>query len=398
MNNSRPANEIGVLHGFRALMVLAVAHYHIWQQGWLGQYAYIGTQVISWDSVTRSSYLFVDGMLLLSAFLLYLPHARGRLDGSTPPTLKTFYLRRAARILPSYWLAVIAAFLLIALPQHSYANAWAAVKDLLAHFSFTFMFTSETYLQTPLNGALWTIAVEVGFYLLFPLLAQGADRHPGLTFSLMGAVGIGWRCAVWQCMDQLSMLVNQLPAFMDVFALGMLGAKVYARGEAFLRRAHPMARRGLRLLCVAGFLLSLIGVFEILKYQSIAGGAGYPALFRSQLRTRLPFALAILLSMLCAAEMPRPAQKLLDNRLTRYLATISMNLYIWHQPLAVQMLKAWFDVETLHASRPLQCAYTVLCYAVSFCVAALVTFGFEKPWAKRWLRSRDVPIQETHGL
>ena len=27
--------EIGVLYGFRALMVLAVVNYHIWQQSWL---------------------------------------------------------------------------------------------------------------------------------------------------------------------------------------------------------------------------------------------------------------------------------------------------------------------------------------------------------------------------
>ena len=29
--------EIGVLYGFRALMVLAVVNYHIWQQSWLSQ-------------------------------------------------------------------------------------------------------------------------------------------------------------------------------------------------------------------------------------------------------------------------------------------------------------------------------------------------------------------------
>ena len=30
--------EIGVLYGFRALMVLAVVNYHIWQQSWLSQF------------------------------------------------------------------------------------------------------------------------------------------------------------------------------------------------------------------------------------------------------------------------------------------------------------------------------------------------------------------------
>lgn len=42
LNNPAPAHhaaprklEIGVLYGFRALMVLAVVNYHIWQQSWL---------------------------------------------------------------------------------------------------------------------------------------------------------------------------------------------------------------------------------------------------------------------------------------------------------------------------------------------------------------------------
>ena len=34
---ARPRLEVGVLYGFRALMVLAVVHYHIWQQSWLLQ-------------------------------------------------------------------------------------------------------------------------------------------------------------------------------------------------------------------------------------------------------------------------------------------------------------------------------------------------------------------------
>ena len=34
---ARPRLEVGVLYGFRALMVLAVVNYHIWQQSWLLQ-------------------------------------------------------------------------------------------------------------------------------------------------------------------------------------------------------------------------------------------------------------------------------------------------------------------------------------------------------------------------
>ncbi|HRX08594.1 MAG TPA: hypothetical protein P5559_05460, partial [Candidatus Limiplasma sp.] len=60
---------IGVLYGFRALMVLFVCNYHVWQQSWLAQQITILGTSYHFDYLTRSSYLFVDGMLLLSGFL-----------------------------------------------------------------------------------------------------------------------------------------------------------------------------------------------------------------------------------------------------------------------------------------------------------------------------------------
>ena len=71
-------------------------------------------------------------------------------------------------------------------------------------------------------------------------------------------------------------------------------------------------------------------------------------------------------AMLCAAHMPRLLQKVLDNRLMRFLSAISMNLYIWHQILSVQMRVAWFpDANTLHITPVQQRAYSLLCFSVS---------------------------------
>ena len=89
-------------------------------------------------------------------------------------------------------------------------------------------------------------------------------------------------------------------------------------------------------------------------------------------------------------------QKLLDNRLMRFLSAISMNLYIWHQILAVQMRVAWFpDADTLHITPAQQRAYTLLCFSVSILVAMAATYGLEQPvaravnaWIKRLGRKR----------
>ncbi|MBE0601019.1 MAG: hypothetical protein IH607_04475, partial [Firmicutes bacterium] len=76
---------VGVLNGFRALMVLFVCNYHFWQQSWIAQQITVAGKLISFDFFTWTSYLFVDGMLLLSGFLLYLPHAHAAEYGALPP-------------------------------------------------------------------------------------------------------------------------------------------------------------------------------------------------------------------------------------------------------------------------------------------------------------------------
>ena len=91
--------EIGVLYGFRALMVLFVMNYHLWQQSWISQSVTVFGRTIGFDFWTRSSYLFVDGMILLSGFLLYLPHARALTEGTPAPSVRRFYVNRAVRIL-----------------------------------------------------------------------------------------------------------------------------------------------------------------------------------------------------------------------------------------------------------------------------------------------------------
>ena len=65
------------LDGMRVLMVFIVSWYHFWQQSWLtpsiGRY--------SLDYLLRAGYMPVDGTILLSGFLLFLPYARTMMLG-----------------------------------------------------------------------------------------------------------------------------------------------------------------------------------------------------------------------------------------------------------------------------------------------------------------------------
>ncbi len=375
--------EIGVLYGFRALMVLAVMNYHIWQQSWLSQRVNVLGMSVDFDFFTRSSYLFVDGMILLSGFLLYLPYVRQQLEGTPVPGAGRFYINRLLRIVPSYLAAVLLALICFALPQGAYYTTGELVKDVASHLTFTFLFWPETYLYTPLNAALWTIGVEMQFYLLFPFIARAVQKKPAVTLPVMAALGWTWRLCVAHFAQNTGMLINQMPAYLDVYALGMLGAMAYLRMRRTWRRMHPARRRVLSWVCAVGFIACLSVVLAIFQAQSTASAAGQRALHLSQMEMRLPLTLVLMGAMLCAAHMPFLLQKLLDNRLMRFLSAISMNLYIWHQILSVQMRVAWFpDADILHITPVQQRAYSLLCFSVAILVAMAATYGLEQPAAK----------------
>lgn len=384
---------IGVLYGFRALMVLFVCNYHIWQQTWLTQAITIGGEWWSFDPFTRSSFLFVDGMLLLSGFLLYLPYARQTVERMPVPSVGRFYANRLIRILPSYVVAILIALFCFALPMGAYRDTASMNRDVLAHLSFTFPFWQETYLYTPLNGALWTIAIEMQFYLLFPLLARAAQKRPALTLSAMTAAGFVYRGIVHTRVADTAMWINQMPSFLDVYALGMLGAMLFVRLRPLLK--EKSTGQWLRVMAVPLFFAACWLIWTLLGVQSENGLAGHEALRLSQLRIRFPFALCMLVAMLAATMLPRLLQRLLDNRLMRFFSTISLNLYIWHQVLSARMVADWFP-DTLRSTPALQWACTALCFSVSILVAMAATYGLEQPagrlmnqWISKYRRKKD---------
>ena len=393
--------EIGVLYGFRALMVLFVLNYHLWQQSWISQHVVLFGRYISFDFWTRSSYVFVDGMILLSGFLLYLPYARQQAEGTPVPSAARFYFNRAARILPSYLFAVLVALFCIAIPQGMYYSRGAMLHDVFAHLSFTFLFWPQTYISTPLNVALWTIAVEMQFYLLFPLIAKAMRKKPAITAIVMMALAWLYRFCVTRFAQDTNILINQMPAFLDVYALGMLGAIGYCRLRRWLESAFRTEKGIIGLASVVIFVVGLCALCDLLQIQSTASIDGFESLRLSQMRIRLPLVLTLGGMMFSAAFWPRILQKLLDNRLMRFLSAISMNLYIWHQVLAVEMRKAWFpNTDLLHTDPNLQSAYMLLCFCVAVLAAMAVTYGIEQPisrWLNRIWQNRRKPHERSQN-
>lgn len=377
--------RLPALDGARALFVFFVAAFHIWQQSWLTPAFTVLGQRVSLDPLLRSGYIWVDAMLLLSGFLLYWPYAEAAESGKPLPRVLPFYRRRLLRIVPSYYLCVAVMLVFVALPKGSYhnpdgtLNAWHMGRDLLAHATFTHTLFPFSYTGSPLNGALWTLGVEMQFYLIFPFVARLFKKWPAPTYLALAAGAFAYRAWVRTLPDS-TLYFNQLPAQLDVYANGMAVAGVYS---ALKRR---MKQDGwTRLLFTALLCLAATTLWLLVKGQ--ASENGYEHIRLGQMGRRFSMSAMTALFLLGLLFGARPLRGLFGNRVTRVLSEISFQFYMWHQVFAVQ-LKEWGVPASVSSSpwmaseRPWQILYTALCFGGALAISALVTYAFEQPIAR----------------
>ena len=198
------------------------------------------------------------------------------------------------------------------------------MRDLISHLTFTHMFRADTYVYAPINGVLWTVGLEVQFYVLFPLLTKLFRKSPLLfwgTLTGFGALFI-YQYALKQ--QPINMQVNQLPTFLPVFANGMLAA--------YLFTWYCVKVPYKRLWGVLFTALAIVGA--VLIRNEIVSAQMYPKDKQIwQLENRIGLSLCFTLFLVSAALSLKPLRWLFSNPVARFL--ISYNLYLYHQRLIV---------------------------------------------------------------
>ena len=388
MKPYRPSpRQIPELNGLRVLLVFIVSWYHIWQQSWWTPH--IGSY--SLDFLVRAGYVPVDGTILLSGFLLFLPHARAMLLGEEVPRLRSFYQKRVMRIVPSYFFVTLLMLFAVAIPYDLYyGNTGAMVKDVVMHLTFTQTFDFATYIATPIGVASWTVAIEMQAYLLFPLLAKWARKNPLGTFASMMTAALLFRSwCLWNLTD-FNMFVNQLISFLDVYAIGMAAALVYVKLTTLYPEPGDKKRFLWQILATLGAVASVCLLVQLLKEQA---GSAQTEIQSGQMYRRPAFGALLAVLTLCLPFTLRPLRFLMGNRLMGFLAMISMNYYLMHQNIAVYLKQRihfppaenypYPNMTPGGPEKPWVYQYTALCFGLSVLAAIAITFLIEKPGA--WL-------------
>lgn len=176
-----------------------------------------------------SARLAVEGFFVISGFLIFASYERCS-------TLRQYSANRAWRILPAYWLST-AFCLLIAFAHHSFHVG----KFLLANLTFlTFLqpniagVFSHNPENPAMNGALWTIKIEVMFYVAVPLIVWACRRfHRDVILWALIVLSLIFRILT----AQHASLTLQLPGQLSFF---LLGALVYYHLDFFKQRGWPI--------------------------------------------------------------------------------------------------------------------------------------------------------------
>ncbi|MDO9616051.1 MAG: acyltransferase family protein [Pseudomonas sp.] len=303
------------IQGLRAIAVLSVIVFHF-NSSWL-----------------PGGFVGVDIFLVISGFLIFniLLNEISRSDCDFAQVFKRFYLSRFKRIVPAYFVMLVIVSWVAAvffLPQdmgdYRKSLSRAAYFNSNNYFSeFGDYFSSAIYEQPLLHT--WSLAVEVQFYILVPLLVLFFSAR-SLKWLLVAFLVFFTAVAEYRLrilgveQETYYSLYSRLPEF---FAGGLVALYVNfkARGSKWFGSA------GLLLICFALVFMPFLGPFP-----------GILAL--------LP-ALAVSLVLLFPLE--GAVKLVLVNPLMEWVGKLSYSLYLWHWPI-LAILRYYTGDEVLDLS------------------------------------------------
>ena len=354
-------DRLAGLDGIRGLAALYVVINHVFLRAFPG---YPVDHVPFWAGWFIYGRFAVVVFIVLSGFSLGLSPARHgwRLDG-----ISAFARRRARRILPADWAALVfslaVAWLIVPQPGHGVPDAKSVVVNGL-------LVQNIVGAHSP-NAAFWSMAVEAQLYLLFPLLLLAVRRKGAIVMLAavtLVVVAVGIFGPLIPRLD--TFVIQSPPDLAALFAAGILSAGIVGASRA--RRSWPWAWLALAAatpVLVTIWLRGPVWTLDHLFWLDLALGP----------------AIACLLASL-ATDRPAPLLRLLDAQPIRNLGLSSYSLYLTHAPIVVIVY------ERMVAGRVSQ---GVPAFIVTLAIALPVTIVFARLFAsvfeRPFLRGHSSP-------
>lgn len=222
------------LESVRALAALGVLIGHVW-----GTYNGYGLAAVDtvWDRIVFGGGMGVFVFFALTGYLLYWPFVRSQFLAGDRVDIRSYARNRVLRIVPLYVFAVALALV--------WTEDGGTLRQWVLFLTFSENFSMDTVAQV--NGALWSVVVEVHFYLLLPFLAYGlalaARGRLLVVAAILAVIGfVSLQVAVEKTSDS-PLWRCSLPVTMYFFVAGMFLALLRAAIERGSLRLPPVLDR-----------------------------------------------------------------------------------------------------------------------------------------------------------
>lgn len=360
---------------------------------------------------------------VLSGFLLARPFWLALDEGQPLPSMRTYLLRRVARIGPGFWLVLtlgfVASLVLLDAPL-DFGN----LIRYLAGLTFVADLHPFTLAPIEMNGPLWSIGFEVSSYLLMPIgflllfytpvqqwspLAKRAAWLGviALTLSLhiayLSTIGLGREVTLEELVAAAPLFHTLLGEFwhpqynpIGFFATFAIGC--FAAGVQVLTASRKSPWFDLGFVAALGWLFFRLSTWTGSTFDGVL---------------HLPYKMYPELPLLTGAVLvlgPSTvfAARLLEPRFVRYLATISFGIYIWHfffidlTRIFIFPDYARYPVANRIDDPLILWSATAIVVLATFVVAAASWRWIEKPairWARQFENDRGrgkAPSPQSH--
>jgi peptidoglycan/LPS O-acetylase OafA/YrhL len=211
IDNRRHISALDRLRGIAALMVIV---FHLWQFGFLRDLPLpAGILKISVFGQTGVDLFFVLSGFLISRILLSTKDSTNY--------FRTFYARRALRIFPLYYFALVLYYFVIPFFSHNYVSAgdqwwyWVYLQNIPDTF---------TNLSADGPGHFWSLAVEEHFYMLWPIVIYFFTRKQ-IGYISIGVIFTAFLSRLYLISQGIGVFYFTL-CRMDALAMGCLLAIV----------------------------------------------------------------------------------------------------------------------------------------------------------------------------
>jgi peptidoglycan/LPS O-acetylase OafA/YrhL len=358
VNATEGKGRISWLDGVRGAAALFVVLHHMWLASWP---FYPETHGPWWLGWLLYGQLAVAVFIVVSGYSLTVAPARK--DGELKGGPGRFFRRRAWRIIPPYWAALVISMLLFVTFLEPGVGAGEGAKSFVVHGALL----QNVIGNTPPNGTFWSISIEWQIYFLFPLILLGIRRY-----RVAVAVAVTLAIVV---LGHLLAVNSEL--FSKIDSLGIQFLALFALGVGAAWLAHRPAP------LLTPWVLRVVAVLGLGGTLALAIGQGSVWMTEHWFWVDMVFGFGVAGALLLASGPERRWVKAtIGSRWLVGLGAFSYSVYLIHAPVLAMIDKYLVDPLDLAAGAH----FTVLLVG-TLPILLLVSYGFflvfERPFLTR---------------